>query len=78
MKSLLALCAMAILLVGCAKAPPPAAKDTLVWATVSPVHSLDIAHGFDNSGTLVQFAVLDTVVTLDRDGKVVPSGAVRK
>ncbi|WP_125644895.1 ABC transporter substrate-binding protein [Nonomuraea sp. WAC 01424] len=69
-----ALCAAALLLAGCAQAPAPTtAKDTLVWANTSPVRSLDIAHGFDTASTLAQFAMLDTPVTLDKAGTVVPS-----
>ncbi|GAA3467368.1 ABC transporter substrate-binding protein [Nonomuraea roseola] len=74
MKIPLALCAAVLVLVGCAQAPEPViAKDTLVWANTSPVRSLDIAHGFDTASTLAQFAMLDTPVTLDKTGAVVPS-----
>ncbi|WP_031170155.1 ABC transporter substrate-binding protein [Streptosporangium roseum] len=69
-----ALCAAVLLLAGCAQVPAPStAKDTLVWANTSPVRSLDIAHGFDTASTLAQFAMLDTPVTLDKAGTVVPS-----
>ncbi|MFD1933141.1 ABC transporter substrate-binding protein [Nonomuraea mangrovi] len=61
-----------LLLTGCATTQAAAPKDTLVWATSLPVHTFDIAHGFDTS-TLAQFSVLDTPVTLDGNGQVVPS-----
>ncbi|SEM94277.1 ABC transporter substrate-binding protein [Nonomuraea pusilla] len=51
-------------------APPPA--DTLIWATTSAPNSLDIAHGFNSASTLVQAAVLDSMVGLDERGKPVP------
>ncbi|MEU4573522.1 ABC transporter substrate-binding protein [Nonomuraea sp. NPDC023979] len=65
--------AVLLLLTACSAGgatPPPA--DTLVWATASPPSSLDIAHGFNSPSTLVQTAVLDTMVTLDERGRPAP------
>ncbi|MEU4328385.1 ABC transporter substrate-binding protein [Nonomuraea dietziae] len=50
----------------------PQARDSLVWATANAPNSLDIAHGFNNASTLVQTAVLDTMVTLDTRGAPAP------
>ncbi|WP_214318244.1 hypothetical protein [Nonomuraea sediminis] len=50
--------------------PPP--SDTLVWASGAAPNSLDIAHGFNSASTLIQTAVLDTMVMLDATGKPVP------
>lgn len=61
-----------LLLAGCASTPSAEPKDTLVWATSLPVHTFDIAHGFDIS-TTAQFSVLNTPVTLDKNGQVAPS-----
>ncbi|MER7701844.1 ABC transporter substrate-binding protein [Kitasatospora sp. NPDC097605] len=41
-------------------------------ATTSLPNVLDIAHGFTDPGTLVQFAILESPVTRDENGKVVP------
>ncbi|MFI6316969.1 ABC transporter substrate-binding protein [Nonomuraea sp. NPDC050556] len=61
-----------LMLAGCAGTQPAVSKDTLVWATSLPVHTLDIAHGFDVS-TAAQFSVLEGPVTLDKSGQVVPA-----
>ncbi|MGV9308461.1 ABC transporter substrate-binding protein [Nonomuraea sp. NPDC003727] len=50
----------------------PPARDSLVWATASPPNSLDIAHGFNNASTLIQSALLDTMLTLDTRGAPAP------
>ncbi|MEV4182169.1 ABC transporter substrate-binding protein [Streptosporangium canum] len=50
----------------------PQARDSLVWATVNPPNSLDIAHGFNNASTLIQSAVLDTMLALDAHGAPAP------
>ncbi|WP_433236920.1 ABC transporter substrate-binding protein [Streptosporangium sp. CA-135522] len=47
--------------------------DTLTLATAVPPNVLDIAHGFNSPSTMVQFAILDTVVTLGEDGSIQPS-----
>ncbi|MFI6505397.1 ABC transporter substrate-binding protein [Nonomuraea typhae] len=52
-------------------APAPA-RDSLIWATDSPPNSLDIAHGFNGSSTLIQSAVLDTMLALDDRGAPAP------
>nr|BFD96000.1 hypothetical protein KitaXyl93_73600 [Kitasatospora sp. Xyl93] len=59
-----------LLLTGCATAAGD--PDTLTMATTSPPNVLDIAHGFTGPCTLVQFAVLESPVTRDENGKVVP------
>ncbi|NUR88494.1 MAG: ABC transporter substrate-binding protein [Nonomuraea sp.] len=76
MKSTFALIAALLLAAGCAGSGGTgsgAARDTLRWATENAPVSLDIAHGFTNASTTVQFSVLDTMVGLDGSGKVVPS-----
>ncbi|MEV4066335.1 ABC transporter substrate-binding protein [Nonomuraea dietziae] len=50
----------------------PQARDSLVWATAHPPNSLDIAHGFNTASTLIQTAVLDSMVTLDTRGAPAP------
>ncbi|MGW4408073.1 ABC transporter substrate-binding protein [Nonomuraea sp. NPDC004702] len=66
--------ALLVLVAGCAGAASSgAAPDTLRWATGTAPNSLDIAHGFNDASTTVQFAVLDTMVTLGPDGRVIPS-----
>ncbi|WP_214415718.1 ABC transporter substrate-binding protein [Sphaerisporangium fuscum] len=62
-----------VLAAGCAGAPGSgAAPDTLRWAMGNTPSSLDIAHGFNDASTTVQFAVLDTMVAIGPDGRVVP------
>ncbi|MFI9551923.1 ABC transporter substrate-binding protein [Nonomuraea endophytica] len=53
-------------------ASPAQTRDSLVWGLATAPNSLDIAHGFNKSSTLVQSAVLDTIVALDSTGKPVP------
>ncbi|MBB2910714.1 peptide/nickel transport system substrate-binding protein [Streptosporangium becharense] len=50
----------------------PQTDDSLLWAVNNPPNSLDIAHGFNNASTLIQTAVLDTMVTLDARGVPAP------
>lgn len=57
----------------CTPGDRTADEQTLTWAVVSTPRSLDIAHGFTDASTTIQFAVLDTVVKLDPNGTVVPS-----
>ncbi|RSN05552.1 hypothetical protein DMB42_26670 [Nonomuraea sp. WAC 01424] len=65
--------ALLLLATGCAGAAGSgAAPDTLRWAMGTAPSSLDIAHGFNDASTTVQFAVLDTMVGLGPDGQVVP------
>ncbi|MGW2183627.1 ABC transporter substrate-binding protein [Streptomyces sp. NPDC001732] len=63
-----------LLLTGCATTAGSGAgdPDTLTMATTSPPNVLDVAHGFTGPGTLVQFAILESPVTRDDNGKVVP------
>ncbi|MFI6291211.1 ABC transporter substrate-binding protein [Nonomuraea sp. NPDC050790] len=65
--------AVLALATACTSAAAPApARDSLVWAGVSPPNSLDIAHGFNTASTLIQGAVLDTMLALDRRGAPAP------
>lgn len=62
-----------LMLSGCSTAGGGAADaDTITWATSGPSSVLDIAHGFNGPSFLVQTAVLETPVTLDAEGAVVP------
>ncbi|WP_433413090.1 ABC transporter substrate-binding protein [Microtetraspora malaysiensis] len=69
-----ALAALLLLSAGCAGSKQDRA-DTLRWALSEVPNSLDIAHGFNNPSTIVQFAVLDCMVTLGKKGEVLPSVA---
>lgn len=69
-----ALAALLLLSAGCAGSKQGQAADTLRWAMSDVPNSLDIAHAF-NTSTVVQFAVLDTMVTLGKKGEVLPSVA---
>lgn len=66
--------ALLLLSAGCAGSKQNQA-DTLRWATSESPTSLDIAHKFDSASTLVQFAVLDTMIALGNKGEVLPSVA---
>ncbi|GII94949.1 ABC transporter substrate-binding protein [Sinosporangium siamense] len=48
------------------------ARDTLRWASEGSANNLDIAHGFNGASTLIQAAVLDTMVALDKQGAPAP------
>ncbi|MEV0585277.1 ABC transporter substrate-binding protein [Nonomuraea sp. NPDC050310] len=68
----------ALLLTGCAtnggaKSGSGGSAASLTLVTPSPPTVLDIAHGFNTPSTLVQFAILDTPVTLGEDGSIKPS-----
>ncbi|MFC9219916.1 ABC transporter substrate-binding protein [Streptomyces hygroscopicus] len=63
-----------LLLTGCATTAGSGTgdPDTLTMATLSPPNVLDVAHGFTSPCTLVQFAILESPVTRDKNGKVIP------
>ncbi|MEU6998205.1 ABC transporter substrate-binding protein [Nonomuraea sp. NPDC046570] len=70
-----AIAALLLLSAGCAGSKSSgsgAPRDTLRWALADTPNSLDIAHGFNTPSTTIQFAVLDTMVTIGRDGQVAP------
>jgi peptide/nickel transport system substrate-binding protein len=47
--------------------------DTLNWGLGATVRSLDLAHGFDSPGLIVQSLCLETLTTIDSDLKIAPS-----
>lgn len=73
-RALLGSVLVALLLSGCVGKTDDGGTgtDTLTMATSSQADVLDIAHGFNGPSTLVQFAFLESPVTLDANGKVTP------
>lgn len=62
----------ALLLSGCGGSGEASDSDTLTWATTIAPTVIDIAHGFTTASTLVQFAVLETPVSMTGAGELVP------